>query len=209
MYIGRAACHVMFWVPFSTIWGSYFIAAYAGYVEWCIPVIDGCTSISKVGRQGVAFYLYKTLIIPSMFLIATFWIYVHKTIYHSRYMLGISISLCIFLVIYLYALGFDGAVYRAMRRIGVIVFFIGMPIAQIWLILATRKHVTGRLKTLLYMFIYAYLVIVVGYFYVRSSLHNRELENVMEWITALLIFSFFSLFSYAHPAYKKRLPCPL
>lgn len=192
----------MFLVPFSTIWCSYFISAYTEYVEWCIPVIDGCTSLSKVGRHGIAFYLYKALIIPSTFLIMVFWIYVHREIYHNKYMLAMSIIACVFLVIYLCALGFDGGVYRFMRRIGVFVFFIGMPIVQTWLILASREHITGWPKPVLYVVIYAYLIILIGYLYVRS-LHNRELENVMEWLTSLLIFSFFSLFGYAHSACGK------
>ena len=70
------------------------------------------------------FYLYKIFIIPSVILMIIFWYQINKYIYKSNLLLFFSITSCIFLIIYLFALGFEGKIYRFMREIGIFVFFI-------------------------------------------------------------------------------------
>ena len=116
-------------VPVITVTVAYFLSSLGGYVDRCVPFLDGCTSISKVGRYGVPFYLYKILIIPSVILMITFWYQVNQYVYKSKLLLFINITSCIFLIIYLLALGFDGKIYRFMREIGIFIFFILTPIS--------------------------------------------------------------------------------
>ena len=103
---------LIFLVPVITVTVAYFLSSLGGYVDRCVPFLDGCTSISKVGRYGVSFYLYKILIIPSVILMITFWYQVNQYVYKSELLLFINIASCIFLIIYLLALGFDGKIYR-------------------------------------------------------------------------------------------------
>ena len=46
--------------PIVFIHLTYLISAAQGYVPWCIPYIDSCTSISATGRHGIAFFLMAT-----------------------------------------------------------------------------------------------------------------------------------------------------
>ena len=131
---------IIFLVPIITICISYVISAFYGYVDWCLPIIDGCTSISKVGRYGISFYLYKILVIPSVILMIYFWLKVYLDVYKNIFLLFLSFIACIFLIIYLIALGFDGPIYRFMREVGIFAFFVFMPICQIWLTASAPKE---------------------------------------------------------------------
>ena len=184
---------IIFLLPILTVVISYFFSSLGGYVEWCLPLLDGCTSISKVGRYGVSFYLYKIFIIPSVILMIIFWYQINKYIHKSNLLLFLSITSCIFLIIYLFALGFEGKIYRFMREIGIFVFFILSPVCQallVFFISDNKIRSKFSLKTLLSM----YLLFVVGYLLILP-LDNSNYENVIEWNFALLIFLFFPLFT--------------
>ena len=183
---------IIFLLPVLTVVISYFFSSLGGYVEWCLPLLDGCTSISKVGRYGVSFYLYKIFIIPSVILMIIFWYQINKYIHKSNLLLFLSITSCIFLVIYLFALGFEGNIYRFMREIGIFVFFILTPVCQTYLVFSISNNKLKSkfsLKTLLSM----YLLFVAGYLLILPF-NNSNYENVIEWNFALLIFLFFPLF---------------
>ena len=183
----------VFFIPVLTVIISYFISSFGGFVDWCMPLIDGCTSISKVGRYGISFYLYKIFIIPSVILMIIFWYEVNKYIYKSNLLLFLSITSCIFLIIYLFALGFDGKIYRFMREIGIFIYFILTPMCQTFLAFSISNNKI-RSKFYLYTLLSMYLV-CVGIYLLILPLDNSNYENVIEWNFALLIFLFFPLFS--------------
>ena len=183
----------VFFIPVLTVIISYFISSFGGFVDWCMPLIDGCTSISKVGRYGISFYLYKIFIIPSVILMIIFWYQVNKYIYKSNLLLFLSITSCIFLIIYLFALGFDGKIYRFMREIGIFIYFILTPMCQTLLAFSISNNKI-RSKFFLYALLCMYLVCVGAYLLILP-LDNSNYENVIEWNFALLIFLFFPLFS--------------
>ena len=183
----------VFFIPVFTVIISYFISSFGGFVDWCMPLLDGCTSISKVGRYGISFYLYKIFIIPSVILMIIFWYQVNKYIYKSNLLLFLGITSCIFLIIYLFALGFDGKIYRFMREIGIFIYFILTPMCQTLLAFSISNNKI-RSKFYLYTLLSMYLVCVGGYLFILP-LDNSNYENVIEWNFALLIFLFFPLFS--------------
>ena len=183
----------VFFIPVLTVIISYFISSFGGFVDWCMPLIDGCTSISKVGRYGISFYLYKIFIIPSVILLIIFWYQVNKYIYKSNLLLFLSITSCIFLIIYLFALGFDGKIYRFMREIGIFLYFILTPMCQTLLAFSISNNKI-RSKFFLYALLFMYLVCMGVYLFILP-LDNSNYENVIEWNFAFLIFLFFSLFS--------------
>ena len=185
---------VIFFVPVLTVIIAYFFSSLGGYVEWCLPLLDGCTSISKVGRYGISFYLYKILIIPSVILMIIFWYQVNLNIYQSKLLLFLSTTSCIFLIIYLLALGFDGKIYRFMREIGIFLFFILTPICQVWLTFSLPKNKI-RSKFFLYILLSTYIICLGSYLFILPF-DNANYENVIEWNFALLIFLFFPMFSW-------------
>ena len=186
---------IIFLVPIITICISYVISAFYGYVDWCLPIIDGCTSISKVGRYGISFYLYKVLVIPSVILMIYFWLKVYLDVYKNIFLLFLSFIACIFLIIYLIALGFDGPIYRFMREVGIFAFFVFMPICQIWLTASAPKE-SLKTKFFLYLLILLFISFCFVYFYILP-MDNNNYENIIEWNFAFGIFLFFPIFSYS------------
>ena len=180
-------------MPVLTVVISYFFSSLGGYVEWCFPLLDGCTSISKVGRYGVSFYLYKIFIIPSVILMIIFWYQINKYFHKSNLLLFLSVTSCIFLIIYLFALGFEGKFYRFMREIGIFVFFILSPVSQTLLVFSISNNKI-KSKFSLKTFLFVYLLFVVGYLLILPF-DNSNYENIIEWNFALLIFLFFPLFN--------------
>ena len=193
--MNRSISLIIFLVPIITIDISYIISSFFGYVDWCLPIIDGCTSISKVGRYGISFYLYKILVIPSVILMMYFWLKVYLDIYKNVFLLLLSLVACIFLIIYLIALGFDGTLYRFMREVGIFAFFVFMPLCQIWLTISTPSE-TIKTKLFLYLLILLFIGFCFVYFYILP-LDNDNYENIIEWNFAFCIFLFFPIFSYS------------
>ena len=186
---------IIFLVPIFTIGISYIISAFFGYVEWCLPIIDGCTSISKVGRYGISFYLYKIIVIPSVILMMYFWLKVYLDIYKNLFLLVLSLMACVFLIVYLIALGFDGPIYRFMREIGIFAFFVFMPICQIWITISTPSEII-KTKFFLYLLILLFIGFYFLYFYILP-MDNDNYENIIEWNFAFGIFLFFPIFAYS------------
>ena len=186
---------IIFLVPIITICISYVISAFYGYVDWCLPIIDGCTSISKVGRYGISFYLYKVLVIPSVILMIYFWLKVYLDVYKNIFLLFLSFIACIFLIIYLIALGFDGPIYRFMREVGIFAFFIFMPICQIWLTISSPSEII-KTKFFLYLLILLFIGFCFVYFYILNF-DNANYENIIEWNFAFSIFLFFPILAFS------------
>ena len=184
----------IFLVPVLTIFVSYLISAFNGYVDWCMPIIEGCTSISKVGRYGLSFYLYKIFIIPSLILMIYFWLKAYLNIYKNIVLIFLSVVACLFLIIYLIALGFDGKIYRFMREIGIFVFFVLMPICQAWLTISTSHNFLN--KFFLYLIIFIFIGLACVYLSILS-LDNDNYENIIEWNFVFFIFLFFPVFYFS------------
>ena len=184
---------IIFLVPVLTVVVSYFFSSLGGYVDWCFPLLNGCTSISKVGRYGVSFYLYKIFIIPSVILMIIFWYQVNKHIHKSNLLFLLSVTSCIFLIVYLTALGFEGKIYRFMREIGIFLFFILTPMCQTWLTFSiSNKKIISKFSINTLLSIY---LVCVGSYLLILPLDNSNYENMIEWNFALLIFLFFPLFT--------------
>ena len=184
----------IFLVPVLTIFVSYLISASNGYVDWCMPIIEGCTSISKVGRYGLSFYLYKIFVIPSLILMIYFWLKAYLNIYKNIVLIFLSVVACLFLIIYLIALGFDGKIYRFMREIGIFVFFVLMPICQAWLTISTSHNFLN--KFFLYLIIFVFIGLACVYLSILS-LDNDNYENIIEWNFVFFIFLFFPVFYFS------------
>ena len=193
--MNKGIASIIFLVPIITISISYVISAFYGYVDWCLPIMDGCTSISKVGRYGISFYLYKILVIPSVILMILFWLKVYLDVYKNILLLLLSFIACTFLIIYLIALGFDGPIYRFMREVGIFAFFVFMPICQIWLTISTPSEII-KTKFFLYLLILLFIGFCFVYFYILP-MDNDNYENIIEWNFAFGIFFFFPIFAYS------------
>ena len=64
---------IAFILPILTVLISYYLSIKFDYVQFCIPNIDGCTSISQVGRYPPINYFFKTFMFISIFIIFIYW----------------------------------------------------------------------------------------------------------------------------------------
>ena len=131
----------------------YLLSAYEGNVSWCMPYIEGCTTISQAARSGNSIYIYRDAMIAYGVLLIWFWIYAQRwlnLLYGrkdkiARIMLWLGITGALFLIIYIDFLGTTGEVNRFMRRYGILVFFTFTPLAMLLLLL--QQFEISSLKT--------------------------------------------------------------
>ena len=195
-YVPLVTC---FW-PILAIHATYLISAYEGFVPWCFPYIDSCTSISATGRHGSAFFIFKGLMIPSAVLLILYWSLTFKWLKHlgDRQVFAAAVSItgiigALLLVVYIAALGAVGDEFRLQRRIGVIVYFTFTFLAQLLLVwrLGERRRDEPTRKLLI---ITSYFLLATGLFtlLLDAVIDNYDdYEDAFEWVLALVIHLFF------------------
>ncbi|MCK5873507.1 MAG: hypothetical protein KAG82_02330 [Alcanivoracaceae bacterium] len=182
-------------IPFLTIHLSFLVSAVEGNVRWCFPYWETCTSISRTGRHGTAYFIFKGGMIPACVLLALFW-WLNRLWLQllgleggkSLPWLGLVSSLA--LLIYTLALGHAGDTFYLMRRVGVIGWFGLTYIAQLQLGASLRHHphwgkAGQRLLQLSVVTLLIGLISVVAGLVVPER--HDELENAFEWTLALLL----------------------
>lgn len=123
-------------LPLITIHTTYVVSAAQGHVDWCIPYIDSCTSVSATGRDGPGYFIFKGVMVPVMALLIIVWYINHRWLQGlgHRYGKGVGwlgLFASLFLILYTIALGHRGDEFHLMRRIGVVGYFGMTGIAQI------------------------------------------------------------------------------
>jgi len=132
-------------VPFVTFNVCYLVAVGLEHVPACFPYLSGCTSVSSAGRMAPESLLLRAGMLPSAVILALFW---HRCSTFlelggqsglrlvSLRVLGTIAALS--LVIYALTLGFDGDVYRTLRRSGINGFALSTFFAQLTLMFSYR-----------------------------------------------------------------------
>ena len=130
---------LVFALPLFTVVISYIASVKLNLVTFCIPNLDGCTSISRVGRYEPVKYFFK----PFMYLFGVFlllywrenFLKLKLLISNNRqlqitYIVGIISVL--FLFLYIFFLG-ESNIYRFFRRIGIYIYIFFTVISQLLL----------------------------------------------------------------------------
>ena len=186
---------------------SFILSVNEGFVETCFPYFEGCTSISKTGRQGLSFIVFKLIILPVMTLLSIYWLLSYNLIKNSievhkltlKIMITSGVIGSIFGIIYASFLGSEGNIYQLLRRFGIYFFFLGTYLSQVlevYLLFRSKKnHNSIYLKIMKFL---SYLIGLVNVFSIPIYGLIEEddwLENVLEWNITLLIFIYFILVS--------------
>ena len=206
-------------LPFLITNIVFIVSAYEGYIPWCIPNLDGCVSISKAARNGSALFIFRAVMIAYGVLLIWFWIYVRQWLDHlygyrtavATSILWLGVIGALSLIVYVDFLGTSGEFNRFMRRFGILIYFICIPLAQILLL---RQHYRilpslpkGRLprKLLQYQLYIILLMLFVGalsgameVMYIKTD----ESENIAEWNLALLMQLYFLLMVFLWKDYR-------
>ena len=204
----RTLAFIITVLPFLVSNAVYLLSAYEGSVAWCIPYIDGCTTISQAARSGSSIFVYRATMIAYSVLLIWFWIYTKhwlKDLYgyttkaaHIIVWLGIIGAL--FLIVYIDFLGTAGEVNRFMRRYGILIFFTFTPLAQLILlqqhykILPSLPDATINPRLLKYQFFTLISMLSIGIVSIVLDIteyKTYQSENIVEWNFALLLNLYF------------------
>jgi hypothetical protein len=194
--------------PLVAVHLAYGISIAHGHVEACVPYWDGCTSISRAGRHGVANLLFKGLMLPHAAQLAGFWLLAWLWLRSLRpdaprrsdAVLALGVIAATFLVLYASVLGVDGAIYQWLRRYGINIFFSFSVLAQM-LVVALLQPVVSlpqRLRRLMLGF--AALLLTLGLASLPLQHFATDADRVMnalEWTYALLMVLFYGLIGIA------------
>ena len=196
----------------------YLLSAYEGLIPWCMPYIDGCTTISRAARSGNSIFIYRAAMIAYGVLLIWFWIYAQQwlnllyghTTKVSRIILWLGIVGAIFLIVYIDFLGTTGEINRFMRRYGIMIFFTFTPLAQLLLLKqhynisqsmpesavrpSTVKPFTIKPRALQYQLIVLLLMLIIAIISIildLTQIKTYESENIVEWNFSLLLNLYF------------------
>ena len=191
---------VVFALPLFTVVISYIVSVRLNLVSFCIPNLDGCTSISRVGRYEPVKYFFK----PFMYLFGVFlllyWrenflklkllISNNKQLLFSYIVVIISV---LFLFLYIFFLG-ESNIYRFFRRIGIYIYIFFTVFAQVLLAiqyikLKNEKHLNYKFikfKLILSILLISLGVIVLPILVTKIE-SFPEIKNIISWNYFFLI----------------------
>ena len=186
----------------------YLLSAYEGFIPWCIPYIDGCTTMSKAARSGDSIFVFRAVMIGYSVLLILFWIYAKqwldllygRSTNFARIILWLGVIGAIFLMVYIDFLGTSGEVNRFMRKYGIMVFFVFTPLAQTLMlrqhyhVLPSLKQGTINPKILHYQLAIVVIMLIIGIISTVLDLTNNktyESENIIEWNFSFILNIYF------------------
>lgn len=184
-------------LPIVAINITYLVSASEGYVPWCVPYWDSCTSISATGRSGTAFFIFKATMIPAALLLMWYWILAARKLNlfgnsgHTIPVIGIIGA--IFLIVYTIALGAVGDLFQLQRRVGIIIFFTFTYLAQLLFSYRVEKlELADTTRPIQWTLCSTVLAIGLLTLILDITLENYDdYEDAFEWIIALLLQCYF------------------
>jgi len=197
-------------VPLIGVHVAYLIAVDYGYLQLCVPYLEGCTSISGTGRYPPASFLFKAVEMAMAVALPVFWYFSVKWLralnpgWHGHAVWSIFLSGLIgalALIVYVTFLGTKEPFYEFMRRFGIYFYFLGTALAQLFLAVSFRGIARGLPDRELSRLATAMLVLCLMPFalgilnLVQKSVFPYEvadrLENSIEWVASLVMQAYF------------------
>lgn len=120
-------------LPCAAALGAWGIATAQGLIPACLPFVDGCTSISRAGRHGLANHVFRALMMPAAVVQVMAWWVVAQWLRRMAppalplrglaWILPLGLVAGVALIVYTAFLGVDGPAYRFLRRYGTVAYF--------------------------------------------------------------------------------------
>lgn len=165
----------------------------------CNPFVEGCVSISKAGRHGVANHVFRLLMVPAAVLQAIVWLLCTAWLVRLgargrslKWLPWLGLAAGLFLVIYGTFIGTEGKVYQLLRRHGVMTYFgctylcMLMAAGQLHRLAASGLlRLRFRMDLALLALLALNLAMGLGHVFAAPWLLDEEgrdrIENVVEW----------------------------
>ncbi len=183
---------------------AWWISVQTGYIPFCVPYLEGCTSISRAARHGLGNHLFRLMVLPCALLVAANWWSAREWLRTpeggagERIFLVLGLVSAFALAVYATFLGTEGEAYRFLRRYGVTVFFGFGFLAQLgFMHLAVRQERLPRrlsigMTSVCVVMLALGVVSVASTFVLSDAAHDR-VENALEWQLGLLLVIWFAL----------------
>ena len=197
-----------FFIPIFTVIISYIISIKLNLVEMCIPIFEGCTSISRVGRYEPVKFIFKPMMYLYSISIFFFWIIFSQEISNfkikSKNLIILTFITVIFLCLYITFLG-ESKIYSFFKRIGIYLYILSIVLLQFSSnrILINNKKKLSRffnykiVRTNYYLsnflFISGLILLPVLIIKIESF---PQIKNIISWNYFFLIQLFFFLFFF-------------
>jgi hypothetical protein len=193
-------------VPLAATLMAYAVAMHQGLAPACVPLLEGCTSISRAARHGLPNHLFRALMLPAAVLQAASWLLLAL---HLRAR-GVAAARCralallgavagAALVLYGAFLGTEGGIYRLLRQYGTVLYFGFTCICFLLAGGALELRAVAAIGV-------ALVVLGLANAIVSPTLQEPwrdRLQNITEWWGALLFVAGFVLL--AHWARRARI----
>lgn len=188
---------------------AWWLSMQAGTIPVCNPYWDGCTSISRAARHGLANHLFRLVVLPVALLHLLNWWLGARWLRRPRpdadsqaaWLLVFGAVSSLALATYATFLGSEGEAYRLLRRYGVTLYFGCGFLAQLMFLrlaareglLATHPALDWAMRGICLLM----LAMGVAFTVAKATLHDEalrnRLENALEWQLGLLLVVWFVL----------------
>lgn len=185
---------ILYWLGSTS---GYIFSCLGEFVPWCFPHIEGCTSISRTGRFGTSFYIFKFTMIPVAFLAFVYWLDMarwNRVSFPNGHFLNFAPAIlgclgAIALLFQMSVLGIECGVCRSIRSYSTSTFFLLTFIAQWFAWIRIRKQSEQNWVSVLYLVLCVLLSIDVALFVIVPNVleNTRALENSIAWRSSFLI----------------------
>ena len=189
---------IAFILPILTVLISYYLSIKFDYVQFCIPNIDGCTSISQVGRYPPINYFFKTFMFISILIIFIYWKSNYTLLSHNNSLLLYKITFLlgifsvIFFALYITFLG-EGDYYRFFRRIGIFIYIFFTVVSELLLSISYKKnsYLFKNDKIINFKFYFNLVLSIFGLILlplvIYKIINYPNFKNIVSWNYFILI----------------------
>lgn len=205
-------------LPLLSVQVAYLLSMAEGHVPFCVPFVEGCTSISRAARHGWANHWFRATMLPASSAIVAFWFLASAWLqdlgldrgWRRPAMLWLGVIAALFLVLYATFLGVEGKAYQWLRRYGVTVYFSFTVLAQMLLasLLLQRPAIARWLRPALLGQCGALLLLGIATIPLQLLVAEHDAAmNAIEWCYALLMTLGFPLIgaAWARSGYALRI----
>ncbi|NNF40835.1 MAG: hypothetical protein HKN64_05610 [Woeseiaceae bacterium] len=187
---------------------AYGLGVHHAVLPSCLPLLDGCTSISATGRYLPGSLLFRAVMLPQSVVLVFVWYFsarwLRELVPENRaapVILIAGLVGALALVLYVSLLGTKAPLYEFMRRFGIYFYFLGTAVAQVALATSLWRYANRNVRDALRWIAAGMLLLCSLPFFLgvlnivlKSVLADADLvENRIEWTAALLMQAYFVL----------------
>ena len=198
-----------FVLPILTVIISYIISIKLNLVTSCIPNLEGCTSISRVGRYEPVKYFFKPMMYFYSLLIFFFWFFFSKKLKSNNIQIErinfFFLTTVIFLCLYITFLG-ESKLYSFFKRIGIYFYILSIILAQFYsnkLLIENKEKIKKffKFKIVKGNYFLSLFLIILGIFLLPILVLKIEnfpqIKNIISWNYFFLIQIYFLIFFFS------------